>query len=114
LHPAFTFKIIATILIICLTAPSAFGFFAGSNITLITAESYNQPLVLEGSIDNPIIIAPPPKINFSANTQKLIVVPQKLVLKEEIEEFTMFRNRYVIFGCYLFAALYYNWLTRYR
>ncbi|MBU0672971.1 MAG: hypothetical protein KJ732_08100 [Candidatus Margulisbacteria bacterium] len=81
---------------------------------LITQESWAKNITLNGSADQAVVISPLAKIDLSANTQKVIVVPEKLDIKDEINEFKMFRNRYVIFGIYLSLALYYNWLTRYR
>lgn len=92
---------------------SATAWSADGNL-LITTESWAEPIVLQGSADNPVIISPLRKFELGANTQKVVVVPEELKLKEELQEFRMFRNRYVLFGVYLFTALYYNWLTRHR
>ena len=81
---------------------------------LITAETWEQHLVLEGSPNKPVVISPLPKLVLASTTRKVIVLPQELNLKEEYQEFRLFRNRYVIFGVYLFTSLYYNWLTRNR
>lgn len=51
---------------------------------------------------------------YNLAVQKAYLIPEEINLKKEIEEFRLFRNRYVIFGIYLFSALYYNWLTRSR
>ena len=105
-------KILAfTLIVIFLNNPTAFAF---TNSLLITQESWSKHVIFEGTSDNPVIINPLPILTFSDSTKKVVVVPEKLDISEEIDEFTMFRNRYVIFGVYLFASLYYNWLTRHR
>jgi hypothetical protein len=71
-------------------------------------------VILEGSPERPVVIAPLAKIKLTPATQKVIVVPEKLDLKEEYATFRLWRNRYVIFGIYIFTGLYYNWLTRHR
>jgi hypothetical protein len=87
---------------------------AREKITLITKESWSEHIILEGKAEEPIIISPPLKINLGRDVSKIVVIPEEIKLKEEIQEFRLFRNRYVIFGIYLFTALYYNWLTRHR
>jgi hypothetical protein len=82
--------------------------------SLISQESFSRHTLLQGKQDQPIIIQPLSEIKLSDRTEKLVVIPEEIKLKEEIEEFHMFRNRYVLFGLYLSLALYYNWLTRYR
>lgn len=95
------------LLITCLLAPS---LWAEENLSLITTESWSKHIVL----DEPVIISPTPKLILSDNTEKVVVVPEKLDFSEEYQEFRLFRNRYVIFGVYIFTSLYYNWLTRNR
>ncbi|NQT30338.1 MAG: hypothetical protein HQ596_07180 [Candidatus Saganbacteria bacterium] len=104
-------KVIAILLIGTLLFSCAYATNTG---ILITAETYSKELILEGDANNPIIISPPPRIILSDKTQKIVVIPEEIELKEELQEFKVFRNRYVIFGIYLFSALYYNWLTRHR
>jgi hypothetical protein len=81
---------------------------------LITNESWTEHVVLNGSPGRPVIISPLARLDLSAKTEKIVVVPEELKIQDEIREFRMFRNRYVIFGIYLSLALYYNWLTRHR
>jgi len=82
--------------------------------TVVSQESFAKQIRFQGQKNNPIVISPPAKLKLSPNTEKLVVIPEKLDIKDEIHEFRMFRNRYVIFGVYLSLALYYNWLTRHR
>ena len=100
-------RTIALGIIICLLSATAWA-------DLVTTESWSKPIMLQGTAENPVILAPLNRLELGAKTEKVIVVPEELQLKEEIQEFRMFRNRYVIFGVYLFTALYYNWLTRHR
>ncbi len=81
---------------------------------IITRESWSDNITLKGEKDNPVILSPTPKLTLSGQTSKVIVLPEELTMKDEIAEFRLFRNRYVIFGVYLFTSLYYNWLTRHR
>ena len=97
-----------------ITFLAASGARALTSPLLITAESWTQQARLEGAPNQPVIISPLARIDLSDRTRKVIVVPQELEIKDEIQEFRMFRNRYVIFGVYLSLALYYNWLTRHR
>jgi hypothetical protein len=99
-------KLIIFTLILSLITPA----YAG----IVSQESWTSHITLQGSADDPIVISPLSKIDLSDKAGKVIVLPEKIEIKEELQEFRLFRNRYVIFGCYLFAALYYNWLTRYR
>lgn len=80
----------------------------------VRADSWTEHVTLKGRPDQPVIISPLAELNLSENTEKVVVVPEELTIKDEIQEFRMFRNRYVIFGVYLSLALYYNWLTRNR
>lgn len=107
-------KFISTLLVITFLAASGTSAPALAGPLLITAESWSQQARLNGDPDRPVIISPLARIDLSDRTQKVIVVPEKLEIKDEIQEFRMFRNRYVIFGVYLSLALYYNWLTRHR
>jgi len=104
-------KIIASLIILCLLAPS---LWADNNIFLVTNEAWSEQIVLRGSADKPVVIFPPSRFKLSSTTRKVIVLPEELDLKEEYSQFRLFRNRYVIFGVYLFLSLYYNWLTRSR
>jgi hypothetical protein len=81
---------------------------------LVTRQSWTKKMVFEGSAERPVIFCPLPRLSLSTETQKVVVVPEKLDLSEEYSEFRLFRNRYVIFGIYIFTSLYYNWLTRDR
>lgn len=82
--------------------------------TVVSQESFSQQVRLKGQANDPVVISPPAKLKLSPQTEKLVIIPEKLDIKDEIQEFRMFRNRYVIFGVYLSLALYYNWLTRHR
>ncbi|MBU1026669.1 MAG: hypothetical protein KKA31_02950 [Candidatus Margulisbacteria bacterium] len=81
---------------------------------VITRESWSKDITLKGEKDNPVVLSPIPKLTLSGQTSKVVVLPEELTMKDEIAEFRLFRNRYVIFGVYLFTSLYYNWLTRHR
>jgi len=104
--------VVFILIIILATLPTT--VYATDNFILISNESWSKHTTLIGKVDQPIIIAPMAKLQLSEKTQKIILVPEELNLKEEYQEFRLFRNRYVLFGVYLSLALAYNWLTRYR
>ncbi|MBN2058343.1 MAG: hypothetical protein JW782_06075 [Candidatus Saganbacteria bacterium] len=91
-----------------------FGLLPALAETLISQESWSRNTEYQGSADAPMVFSPPARLTLSDRTEKLVVLPQDLEIKDEIQEFRLFRNRYVIFGTYLSLALYYNWLTRHR
>jgi hypothetical protein len=112
-------KIKAKVFIICLLIAysniiSFPAVYASEKQILITNESWADHISLKGFPDTPVVISPLARMTLSDKTQKFVVVPEELQIKDEIHEFRMFRNRYVIFGIYLSLALYYNWLTRHR
>jgi hypothetical protein len=104
-------KILTVTLTLSVLNSAALGW---SYPTLVTQESWSKHALLKGTPAGPVIIDPPALLSFSERTKKVIVVPEELKMEDEIGEFRMFRNRYVIFGIYLFTSLYYNWLTRHR
>ncbi len=99
-------RVIIILLIVTLLAPQTFG------INLFTNEKWDKNIVIEGSQAEPAIISPLLKI--PEGTKKIVIIPEKIKLPDEIAEFRLFRNRYVLFGVYLFTSLYYNYLTRNR
>jgi|GEM_PF-2966262 len=109
-----THKFISALLVITFLAASGASAPALTGQLMVTAESWTEQARLDGAPGRPVVISPLARIELSDRTQKVIVVPEKLEIKDEIQEFRMFRNRYVIFGVYLSLALYYNWLTRHR